>query len=98
MSTRKNKKAKRLTPSMLKRMIVQERKKMKESSDPIESGVEEAEDVEAEEVDAEDQADALVKDIDHLKVLKVQESKLRNMLREVSSKREKLSRKIKKQL
>ena len=79
-------------------MIVQERKKMKESSDPIESGVEEAEDVEAEEVDAEDQADALVKDIDHLKVLKVQESKLRNMLREVSSKREKLSRKIKKQL
>lgn len=98
MSTKKAKAVKRLTPSMLKKLIVQERKKMIESSDPVESGVTDPEDVEAEEVEAEDQADTLAKDIDHLKVLKVQESKLRKMLREVSLKRKNLSSRIKKQL
>ena len=98
MSTKKTRKVKRLTPAMLKRLIVQEQKKMLETSDPVESGVTDPEDVEAEEVEAEDQADTLAKDIDHLKVLKVHESKLRKMLREVSLKRKNLSNKIKKQL
>ena len=98
MSRKKNQRVKRLTPSMLKDMIVQERKRMMETSDPVEAGVTDPEDIEAEEVDAADQADTLAKDIDHLKVLKVHESKLRKMLREVSLKRKNLSSKIKKQL
>ena len=88
----------KLTPSLLRRMIIEEKKKLKETSDPIEAGVTEPEKVEAEEVAADEQAQALAKDIDHLKALKVQESKLRKQLREVSSRRRKVSNRIKRKL
>ena len=83
---------------MLRKMIVQERRRLRETSDPIESGVEDPEKVSADEVDAADQADVLAKDIDHLKVLKVQEAKLRRKLREVSNKRRNVSKRIKRKL
>ena len=83
---------------MLRRMIVQERKKLKETSDPIAAGVEDLEKVSAEEVDADSQADTLEKDIDHLKVLKIQEAKLRKKLREVSVRRRNTQKRIKRKL
>ena len=79
-------------------MIVQERRRIRESSDPIEAGIEDPEKVSADEVDADKQADTLAKDIDHLKVLKVQEAKLRRKLREVSNRRRNVSKRIKRKL
>lgn len=98
MARRKSKNVKRLTPSMLRKMIVQERRRLRETSDPIEAGVEDPEKVSAEEVDAGEEANTLAKDIDHLKVLKVQEAKLRRKLREVSTRRRKVSNRIKRKL
>ncbi|HIL26373.1 MAG TPA: hypothetical protein EYG21_03125 [Nitrospinaceae bacterium] len=91
-------KTKNLTPKMLRRMIVQERRKLRETSDPIAAGVEDLEKVSAEEVDADEQADTLEKDIDHLKVLKIQEAKLRRKLREVSVRRRNTQKRIKRKL
>ncbi len=79
-------------------MIVQERRKLRETSDPIAAGVEDLEKVSAEEVDADEQADTLEKDIDHLKVLKIQEAKLRRKLREVSVRRRNTQKRIKRKL
>jgi len=98
MAIKKRKGVKSLTPQMLRKMIVQEKRRIKESSDPIEAGIEDPEKVSADEVDADKQADTLAKEIDHLKVLKVQEAKLRRKLREVSSKRRNVSKRIKRKL
>jgi len=91
-------KTKNLTPQMLRRMIVQERRKLRETSDPIAAGVEDLEKVSAEEVDAGELADTIEKDIDHLKVLKIQEAKLRRKLREVSVRRRNTQKRIKRKL
>ena len=95
---RKSASVKKLTPNMLRKMIVQERRKIRETSDPIEAGVEDPAKVSADEVDAGDEADTLAKDIDHLKVLKIQEAKLRKMLREVSNRRRSAQKRIKRKL
>ena len=95
---KRSRKTKALTPKMLRSMIVQERRRLKETSDPIADGITDPAYVEAEEVDAGDEADTLEKDIDHLKVLKVAESKLRKTLREVTNKRRRLSKRIKRKL
>ena len=89
---------KKLTPQLLRKMINEERRKLRETSDPVAAGIEDPAKVSAEEVDADAQAQTLEKDIDHLKALKVQESKLRRKLREVSSRRRKVSNRIKRKL
>ena len=91
-------KIKKLTPSILRKMIIEEKRKLKETSDPIESGVKDPEKVKAKELDADEQSESLAKDIDHLKALKVQEAKLRKQLREVSSRRRRVSNNIKRKL
>ncbi len=83
---------------MLRKMIVQERRRLRETSDPIAAGVEDPEKVSAEEVDADAQADTLEKDIDHLKVLKIKEAKLRKQLRTVTERRRRVSKRIKRKL
>lgn len=76
------KRVRKLTPSALKRMIKEEAQKLqKESSDPIVAGVDDIEKVSAEEVDADEYAGSLEKDIDHLKALKVHEEKLVSKLK-----------------
>ena len=58
-------------------MIREEARKIQvETSDPIAAGLDDTEKVSAEEVDADEIAGSLEKDIDHLKVLKIHESKL----------------------
>ena len=60
-------KAKKLTPALLRKMIISEKRKfLKETSDPIAAGVENLDKVEAKEVDADDLSNTLEKDIDHL--------------------------------
>ena len=75
---------KRLTPSMLRKMVIAERRRLqRESSDPIASGVVDPEKVSAEEVEAGEEATALEKDIDFIKALKIQQQKLKKKLKKV---------------
>ena len=71
-------KVKRLTPSMLRRMVIAERRRLyRESSDPIVAGIEDPEKVSAEEVEAGEEAGTLEQDIDFIKAMKIQERKLK---------------------
>ena len=82
---------KKLTPRMLKRMVLQEKRRLRET---LEQGEEDATKVDAEEADADEQADTLEKDIDYIKVLKIEERKLQNKLRRVNEARKKLRRRV----
>ena len=93
------KRAMKLTPAMLRKMVLQERRRLqkrrlRETSDPIADGIEDPAYVDAEEVDADDQADTLEKDIDYIKALKIEERKLRKTLRRISEAKKKLRRRI----
>ena len=85
----------KLTPRMLKRMVLQEKTRLKET---LEQGQEDSTKVDAEELDADEQADALEKDIDYIKVLKIEERKLRRKLRRVNEVKKKLRRRVLKKL
>ena len=82
---------KKLTPRMLKRMVLQEKRRLRET---LEQGKEDATKVDAEEADADEQADTLEKDIDYIKVLKIEERKLQKKLRRVNEARKKLRRRV----
>ena len=89
----------KLTPSALKRMIKEEARKLQnESSDPIVAGIDDIEKVSAEEVDADDLAGTLEKDIDHLKALKVHEEKLVTKLRRLREAKSFLRKRITKRV
>ena len=81
-----SKRVRRITPNFLKKVIREEARKLQtETSDPIASGVDDAEKVEAEEVDAAEYAGSLEKDIDHIKALKIHE---RRLIRKIAKIRE----------
>ena len=63
---------------------MEERSRVMNESDPIVQGIEDPEKVSADEVDADEYADSLEKDLDHLKALKIQEKKLRRQLKKIS--------------
>ncbi len=93
------KRATKLTPAMLRKMVLQERRRLqrrrlRETSDPIADGIEDPAYANAEEVDADDQADTLEKDIDYIKALKIEEKKLRRTLRRITEAKKKLRRRI----
>jgi len=71
---------KKITPSLLKKMIFQEAAKLKET---LEQGKENSEKVDAEEVEAGEYATNIEKDIDYLKVLKIHEGILKEKLSKV---------------
>ena len=74
------------------------RRRVLESSDPIVAGVEDPEKVSAEEVDADELADSLEKDIDHIKALKIQERKIKRALKRVAEAKTNLKRRVLKKL
>jgi len=94
----KRRSTKRLTPSILKKLVLQERNKIVETSDPIAAGIEDLSRVHAEEVEADDLAGSLEKDLDHLKALKIKEGRLRRELSKVHEKRKRLGRRVLKAL
>ena len=96
--SRRNRRMKRLTPTVLRKMVLQERKRMIETSDPIADGIEDPSYVHAEEVDADDLAGSLEKDLDHLKALKIKEAKLRRELLKVHETSKRLGRRVLKAL
>ena len=92
-------KSRKLTPNMLRKLVLQEKRRiMRETSDPIEAGVDEPEKVDAEEKDADEQADTLAKDIDHIKVLKIEEDKLRRHYRRIQEVKKALRKRILKRI
>lgn len=87
------KKSIKLTPKILRRLIQEERNSILET---LEQGKEDSEKVSAEEVEASDLASALEKDLDHLKVLKIQEAKTRRKLKRILESKKVLLRKLSK--
>ncbi len=82
---------KKLTPRMLKKMVLEEKARLRET---LEQGEEDITKVDAEEVDADEQAETLEKDIDYIKVLKIEERKLRRKLARVNEAKKKLRRRV----
>lgn len=89
-----SRRVKRLTPSMLRRLVLEERARILRESDPIEAGIDDPAKVAPEEVDAGDEADTIAKDIDIMAALKIEEGKLKKKLRRVNEAKKKLSRRI----
>ena len=86
---------KKLTPRLLRQMVLAERHRLvRETSDPVAAGVEDPEKVKAKELDADEQAGALEKDIDFMKALKIQERRLRRKLKKVSEARRRVGLRI----
>jgi small-conductance mechanosensitive channel len=76
-------------------MVLEEKKRMmRETSDPVAAGVEDPEKVSAEETDADELADTLEKDIDHMKVLKIHELKLKRKLRRIAEAKKKIRSRV----
>ena len=83
----------KLTPAMLRKLVMEEKKKIQEA---LEQGEENVDKVDAEEVDAADYADSLEKDIDHIAALKIQESILKRKYAKVKAAKKRLVKKINK--
>ena len=86
----------KLTPSLLRRMVLQEKRRMHEV---LEQGGGDSEKVadKTKEVPADDLADSIEQDIDWMKALKIKESKLKKRLKKIYEVKKKLrSRVIKK--
>jgi hypothetical protein len=90
------KRVRRITPNFLKKIIVQEARKLR--LETLETGVTDPEKVKAEEVDADEFADSLAKDIDHIKVLKIKENRLRKNLKKLQAIKSQLRRRIQKSI
>ena len=93
-----SRRTKRLTPSLLRRIVLEERARILETSDPIAAGIEDPEKISADEVSAEDLAQTLEKDIDHVKVLKLKERRLRKELKRLQERRRRIRARILKRI
>ena len=83
----------KLTPALLRKLVLQEQKKILEN---LEAGVEDAEDVKADVVDADEQADSIEQDIDWMAALKIQESILKKKYKKIQVAKKRLIEKISK--
>ena len=90
-------KVKKLTPALLKKLVLRERKKMMESLELGEESVEKAAS-KTEEVDADELAGSIEQDVDFIKALKIKESRLRNSLKRVTEVKRKLRARVIKRL
>lgn len=81
----------KLTPALLKKIVLEEKRKIMET---LEQGKEDSEKVKADEVDADEQAEVLEKDIDFIAALKIQESILKKKYAKVQAAKKRLVKKI----
>jgi len=93
-----SRRVRRITPAVLKRMIVDEAHKLR--TEVLETGQSDPEKVAkaAPEVDAADLAGSLEKDIDFVKALKIKEARLARRLREVRKIKARLRKRITKRI
>jgi len=85
----------KLTPALLRKLVLQEKRKIQES---LEQGEEEVEKVDAEETDADEMADSIEKDIDFIKALKIQENILNRKMKKVQEAKKRLKSRLQKKL
>lgn len=86
------KRVRRITPKFLKKIIVQEARKLR--METLEQGKDDVDKVSADETDADDFANTLEKEIDFIKALKIKEARLVKNLRRIREAKTKLRRKI----
>ena len=86
---------KKITTSLLKKMIFEEAAKLRET---LEQGEEDSTKVDADETDADAYATALEKDIDYLQALKIHESILKNKLGRVNKAKQVIKSRITKKV
>jgi hypothetical protein len=96
-------KIRRLTPKSLRKMVIEEKRRLARSKrlkEVLETGEEDAEKVakKAPEVDADEFADSIELDIDFMKALKIEEKKLRRKFRKISEAKRRLRKRIVKKL
>ncbi len=85
----------KLTPALLRKLVLQEKRKITET---LEQGEEAVDKVEAEVVPADDLADSIEKDIDWIKALKIQESVLTRKIKKVQEAKKRLKTRLQKKL
>jgi RNA polymerase-binding transcription factor DksA len=83
----------RLTPALLKKLVLEEKRKIQET---LEQDEEVAEKVDAEEVEADEMADSLEQNIEWMAALKIQESILKRKYAKVQKAKKRLVKKINK--
>jgi hypothetical protein len=86
---------KRMSTSQLRLLVRQEARRLSET---LEQGKEEAEDVNAKEVEADDLANVLEKDLDHMKALKIKEVRLKRNLKKIVEAKKSIRTRIMKRL
>jgi len=88
----------KLTPNLLRKIVLEERERILKESDPIEAGIDDVSKVNAEEKDADEQQDTLAKDIDHMKALKIEEARLVRRFKKIREAKKRLKTRVIKQL
>jgi len=87
-------KIRKLTPSLLRKIVLEEKRRIIRENDPIEAGIEDPEKVDAEETEAGEEADTIAKDIDFMKALKIQERKLKRKMYRIQEAKKKLRSRV----
>jgi len=90
------KRVRRITPKFLKKIIIDEARKLR--LETLEQGKEDVETINTDEVDADEFADTLEKEIDFIKALKIKEARLVESLKRLRAKKNKMRRKIQKHI
>jgi len=93
-----SRRVRKITPAILKRMVVEEARKLR--TEVLETGQDDPEKVAkaAPEVDADDLANTLEQDIDFVKALKIKEARLARRIREVKRVKARLRKRISRRL
>lgn len=86
-------KFRKLTPSILRSIILEEKEKLINESDPVAQGGDPSK-IEPEEVEADSQASTLEKDIDFIKALKIEEKKTRKYLKKIQEAKAEISKRL----
>ena len=82
----------KLTPEGLKRIVLDEARKIR--LEVLETNKKEAEDVKADETEADEYADTLAKKIDFIKTMKIKEARLRKQLAKVLEAKKRVANKL----
>jgi len=91
-------KIRKLTPSLLRKIVLEEKRRIIRENDPIEAGVEDPEKVDADETDADEYADSIEKDIDFMKALKIQERKLKRKMKRIQEAKKRIRSRVTRRL
>ena len=81
----------KLTPALLKKLVMEEKRKLMET---LEQGKEDAEKVSADETEADELADTLEQDIDFMAALKIKEATLKKQYAKVQAAKKRVLRRI----